>query len=304
MPNPEACRTPAARDRAYALAFAGCVLALAVAVDAAAAPSRFVDVETARVLVEENAATVLDTRGLIAFARGHIDGAARFDWYDTREGAATGGRLPTDLDALARRFAEAGVDDARPVLVCGDGGQRWGEEARVAWTLDVLGKNKVHLLDGGCAAWREAGHAWSVGPDFAARSGGFTARPQFHARATKADVRRALADPNITLIDVRARDEFDGATPYGEARGGHLPRAVHLDWRTLSDADGSVLRGEALRSRMNEAGVPGGQPAIVYCTGGVRSAFVTELLREHGIDARNYDGSMWEWAADAALPLE
>lgn len=255
-------------------------------------------------LVEENDATVLDTRGRLAFASGHIDGASRFDWHDTREGADAGGRLPTDLDALAQRFAAAGVDDARPVLVCGDGGAGWGEEARVAWTLDVLGKNDVHVLDGGCTAWRGAGHAWSIGPGFVVAHGTFTARPRFDARATKADVRRALADADVVVVDVRSREEFDGATPYGEARGGHVPRAVHLDWRALSDADGRVLRGEALRSRLSAAGVMEGQPAIVYCTGGVRSAFVTELLREHGIDARNYDGSMWEWAADATLPLE
>jgi thiosulfate/3-mercaptopyruvate sulfurtransferase len=42
---------------------------------------------------------------------------------------------------------------------------------------------------------------------------------------------------------------------------------------------------------------------IAYCTGGARSALLSELLRAEGIDARNYDGSMWEWSADAARPL-
>ena len=124
------------------------------------------------------------------------------------------------------------------------------------------------------------------------------------AERRRAQTRRAVAVADVVVFDVRSREEFDGATPYGEARGGHLPRAVHLDWRALSDADGRVLRGDALRQRLSAAGVPEGQPALVYCTGGVRSAFVTELLREHGIDARNYDGSMWEWAADATAPIE
>lgn len=306
MPNLEAPKAPAARVQAYAQALAvGCVAFAAVGDLAAAGTSlRFIDAVTGRVLVEEKDATVLDTRSRLAFASGHIDGASRFDWHDTREGADTGGRLPTDLDALARRFAAAGVDDARPVLVCGDGGAGWGEEARVAWTLDVLGKDDVQVLDGGCTAWRDAGYVWSVGLGFAVAPGTFTARPRFHARVTKADVRRAVADADVVIVDVRSREEFDGATPYGEARGGHLPRAVHLDWRALSDAEGRVLRGDALSQRLSAAGVPEGQPAFVYCTGGVRSAFVTELLRERGIDARNYDGSMWEWAADATAPIE
>lgn len=292
--------------RAYALAFAvGAIVPTASAdTRSAAVPPRFIDAATAHALVKAQAATVLDTRGLVAFVGGHIDGAARFDWNDTREGAATGGRLPTDLDALARRFAQTGVDEARPVVVCGDGRDGWGEEARVAWTLDVLGKNVVHVLDGGCAAWRDAGYAWTVGPSFATAPGAFTARPRFQARASKADVQRALADPEVVILDVRSREEFDGATPYGEARGGHLPGAMHVDWRGLHADDGGVLSEDALRSRLRASGVSEGRRVVVYCTGGVRSAFVTELLRQHGIDARNYDGSLWEWAADATLPLE
>ncbi|HBS04845.1 MAG TPA: hypothetical protein DEA96_07775 [Leptospiraceae bacterium] len=45
---------------------------------------------------------------------------------------------------------------------------------------------------------------------------------------------------------------------------------------------------------------------ITYCTGGVRSAFVTAVLQHYGFKARNYPGSMWEWSAqpDADYPLE
>ncbi len=45
---------------------------------------------------------------------------------------------------------------------------------------------------------------------------------------------------------------------------------------------------------------------VSYCTGGVRAAFVTVLLNDAGIAARNYAGSMWEWSAAPAdgYPLD
>ena len=42
---------------------------------------------------------------------------------------------------------------------------------------------------------------------------------------------------------------------------------------------------------------------LVYCTGGVRSAFVSELLRALGVDAANYDASFWAWSADHDLSV-
>lgn len=270
---------------------------------ALAATGRFVDATTARELVDDRQATVLDARGALDVALGHIAGATRFDWEWTRAAGAIGGEVTADTDALARRFAEAGVDDARPVLVCGAGAAGWGEEARIAWTLTLLGKPEVYVLDGGCVAWRDAGGDWARGLRGSTAAGSFIARPSARARATREDVQRAIATGEAVLLDVRSREEFDGATPYGERRGGHLPKAVHLDWRRFHDADGRVLKEGALRIRLRALGIADGQRVIAYCTGGVRSALATEVLRANGIDARNYDASMWAWAADESLPL-
>jgi thiosulfate/3-mercaptopyruvate sulfurtransferase len=268
-----------------------------------AATGRFVDATTARKIVDGGQATVLDARGSLDFTLGHIAGATRFDWEWTRAAGAIGGDVPADTDSLARRFAEAGVDDARPVLVCGRGAAGWGEEARIAWTLALLGKREVHVLDGGCVAWRDAGGDWMRGLSGSNAAGSFTASPNAQARAMRSDVIRAIDTNEAVLLDVRSREEFDGATPYGERRGGHLPNAVHLDWRDLYDAKGRVLKGDALRELLLARGIADGQRVIAYCTGGVRSALATEVLRANGIDARNYDASMWAWAADESLPL-
>ena len=46
-----------------------------------------------------------------------------------------------------------------------------------------------------------------------------------------------------------------------------------------------------METLLQRTGLPGEGRLIVYCTGGVRSAFVAELLREIGVEAANYDAS-------------
>jgi thiosulfate/3-mercaptopyruvate sulfurtransferase len=94
-----------------------------------------------------------------------------------------------------------------------------------------------------------------------------------------------------------------------EARGGHIPGAVHLDWLRLVDESGRLRSPPDLLHALASVGVfePSREPReiIVYCTGGVRSAFAWAVLRALGYPAvRNYDGSFWEWAADRSLPVE
>ena len=83
------------------------------------------------------------------------------------------------------------------------------------------------------------------------------------------------------VLDVRDRDEFHGATPYGEQRGGHIPGAVNLPWREL-------LAGVSL---------PTTRAVVVTCTGGVRSGMAYLMLRNANVvTVANHDDGMWGWA--------
>jgi 3-mercaptopyruvate sulfurtransferase SseA len=63
--------------------------------------------------------TVLDARGVLDYWRGHIPGAVRIRWWAYRDGWFRTGRLPGDLERLAREMAALGVDARRPVVVYG-----------------------------------------------------------------------------------------------------------------------------------------------------------------------------------------
>ena len=245
--------------------------------------------------------TVLDARSGGDYRAGHIPGAVRIDWTDFRDGWGRTGRLPGNLDDLARRLATYGVDSDRPVVVYGNANRGWGEEGRIVWMLAYLGHPDVRLLDGGWSAWLASQQAVSTAPSrpLAAQ---FVARPVAALRATADDVERARHGA-ATVLDVRTREEWNGSTPYFEARGGHVPGAVHLDWKELLDATGA-LDPEAARARLRAAGLEPTRPVITYCTAGVRAAETWAILRALGyVDVRNYDGSWFEWSADDRRPV-
>jgi len=245
--------------------------------------------------------TVLDARPAGDYRRGHVPGAIRIDWTDFREGWGRTGKLPRDLEGLARRLAGFGVDANRPVVVYGNARKGWGEEGRIVWMLAYLGHPQARLLDGGWEAWLDAKQPVSVA-DERPLTGRFHAVPQTALRAGVADVEGARRGGGVVL-DVRSDAEWRGATPYHEARGGHIPGAVHVEWKELLDRRGR-LDPDAARARLLAAGVKPADRVITYCTGGVRSAEAWVILRALGYaEVRNYDGSWFEWSADASRPV-
>jgi thiosulfate/3-mercaptopyruvate sulfurtransferase len=261
------------------------------------APVKLVDVRGAAALLARGAA-VLDARDAAAFAQGHLPGAQTYAWQAfTGEGSARG-RLKPDLHMIAQALALLGVDTGRTALVYGASAQGFGEEGHAAWLLALLGHPDVALLDGGFNAWRAAGRpvvtSWTR-----ARVGTFEAKVRAELRAERDHVARARQ-----VLDVRSLQEFSGATPYGEQRGGHIPNARHLDWRRLLDEGGRVLPGARILRSLTEAGIDPNQEIVTCCSCGVRSAFAAMVLAARGVPkVRNYDASLAEWSADATLPL-
>lgn len=275
--------------------------------EAGPAVAGFVGVAGAVRLMQAGA-VVLDARGS-GYLLAHLPAAQAVDWRDYRDGWGRTGRLHPDAGAMAGRLARLGVDAGRPVLVYGEGAQGFGEEGRIAWLLLYLGHQQVYLLDGGLAAWRGEGRPIERGPTLRSpRPGTFPPQVQAALRADRAAVQRTLgtAPERPILVDVRSEAEWHGATPYFEARGGRIPGARWLEWVRLLDPSGKLKSDEVLGRELSQLGLQDrGHEIIVYCTGGVRSAFVVMVLKKLGYTrVRNYDGSFWEWAADRSLPVE
>jgi thiosulfate/3-mercaptopyruvate sulfurtransferase len=116
------------------------------------------------------------------------------------------------------------------------------------------------------------------------------------------------------LIDVRSPGEYKGTVTHmpeypqeGVLRGGHIPGAKSVPWKTAVNEDGTFRTPEELAKIYTEnCGLQKGQEIIAYCRIGERSShtwFVLTYLLGYP-NVRNYDGSWTEWGNRVRMPIE
>jgi len=266
----------------------------------------FISAPEAQQLVSQGA-TLLDGRGA-KLGQARLPGAQTVSWEQFSPKTDPGrGRLLADDALLSEKLQALGFSAARPVVVVGDPLRGWGEEGRIVWMLRTLGHPKAVMVDGGVAALEQAGFTASAlamegpGGDFVVqrRATWDIQRAALKAQLDAAQSEMAQATRPI-LVDTREAREFAGQTPYGERRGGHLPGAVHLHFKTLLAPDGKLLPEAAIAQKLTQLGITRDRPIIVYCTGGIRSGWLAAVLISQGYAVQNYAGSMWEWSAAPA----
>lgn len=251
-----------------------------------------------RELVQQGA-LVVDARGAdLKKRQGPLAGAAAVEWQDLSEPSLpTKGRLLSDAKELERRLQALGLTAERPVVVVADPVNGWGEDGRIAWALRTFGHRKVVIVDGGLPALQQGGPL-AIAPPVVPG----TFRATFDARwhVTKEDIKDHLGKGDLALLDVREPREYAGKTPYGEARGGHIPGAKGLWYKDLLAKDGKLLPRVEIEKVLASKGITKASNVVAYCTGGIRSGWFTTVLTDLGYSARNYPGSGWEWAGSPA----
>jgi thiosulfate/3-mercaptopyruvate sulfurtransferase len=249
-------------------------------------------------------ATLLDARGRFPNPiKQNLRGALSVQWQDFSPTAPMHrGKLLDDIALLETKIRRLGISNHTPVVVFGDPLHGWGEEGRIVWMLRVLGHNHAVWVDGGIQTLRDADIPTSLGLPMthAKTSGDFTVELGDRWHITQDQLKQRLDDQKTVLIDTREKREFEGQTPYGEARGGHLPGAIHLYFKEFLRDDGTLLPHDEILMLLKANGIERETPVIAYCTGGIRSAWVTAVLVDLGFSVQNYAGSTWEWAASPA----
>jgi thiosulfate/3-mercaptopyruvate sulfurtransferase len=240
-------------------------------------------------------ALVLDARAERLRWWSPVAGAVPVPWRRfTEPDAPRQGRLLADDAELSRRLQALGVRLAVPVVVLGDPLRGWAEDGRIVWMLRALGHRQAVVVDGGLPALAAVGLPEIAAP---AGPGDFVVARRPELEITREELRDRLGGTDLVVLDAREPREYAGQSPYGESRGGHLPGARSLPHRSLLSEDGTLLPADELRARLAALGIGPGTEVVAYCTGGVRSGWVTAVLNDLGIPARNYAGSMLEWAA-------
>lgn len=245
---------------------------------------------------------LIDAGEAVAYRRAHIPGAVGVPHpylkaHDDRNHVMP----PAEFEELA---ASLGVSDGTPVVIYDDNASL--HAARVWWVFDYYGHPDLRVVDGGFNAWLAEGRPLTSQVPRPAR-GTFTARPHEAAVCRLDDLKAAVeggAAPQ--LWDLRSDGEWTGEELRGNQRGGHVPGAKHLEWRNLMQGPPArrFRPREEIEAMLREAGIDPSVPTVTYCELGIRAAFGAFVLRLLGnAGARNYDGSMNEWANRPDTPL-
>lgn len=291
------------------LALAGALVALALVTPGWAAEP-LVDAQWVKANLGQPGIVFLDVRGnRNAYRAAHLPGAvhtdyARDGWRITKGGVR--GLLPDKrhLEALAGRLGIA--NDSHLVIAPGGyGASEMAVATRIYWTFKVMGLDEVSILDGGMSAYLADSRNPVEKGDIRPQPATFTADMRLDLLATTEDVRRK---PGSTLVDSRPNDQFLGINKSGSVkRRGTLPGALNvpISWLTVNGR-GFIREAEEIRDLYRFAGAPTEGDTIYFCNTGHMASLgwfvASEILGN--TEARLYDGSMAEWTADPANPVE
>ncbi len=269
-----------------------------------------ISAEQAKQFIDEGA-TILDSRNVLIWLIGHITDARHISWKQFSQPSFQKGKLIENSEIIEQKLRKLGIFNNKPVIAVGNPAfpGYFGEDGRIVWMLRTLGHQYAAFVNGGETALTQIGLPITLDitkpnlGDFVIKANNFwlMQRDELQTHILTQSI------PKLRIIDTRSPQEFAGATPYGEKRGGHIPDAVNFYFKDLLNAQGYLLPSQQIIAKFNKLGINTNTPIITYCTGGVRAGFFVAVLNNLGFtNVKNYAGSMWEWSAatDSQCPLK
>lgn len=227
---------------------------------------------------------LIDARSLPAFET--IKGSIALNFE------AVADKSPAELSVV---FSQAGLNLTDKIAVFNDLATGLGDDARLVEIMGACGFENLKIVDGGLSALLAA--------DFE------VAEENVSLPATKVKIETVEKSHFITkeellenyrqykIVDVRSQAEYDGAILYGEAQGGHLPRANFIPFENLFQSNQHLHSKESLRKIFTDAGLKPQDKIVVYCTIGVRAAYMSLVLQMTGFQqVKNYQQGFLEWS--------
>ncbi|MDU8038737.1 MAG: sulfurtransferase, partial [Streptococcus sp.] len=246
--------------------------------------------------LENKNIVILDARSEKAYNKEHIPGAINVAWQSlaNMKGKAgdKGWGVALNKEELSKKLESLGIDKNTEVITYAnkDG---WGEDGRLTWELKTAGINSK-MLDGGFDIWSKEGRVTTKDVPVVVSKTLNIEQINSNTTVTTENLYENMS--KYTIVDARAKDEYDGATKFGEAVGGHIKGAISLPFNEVYNEDGTIKSEKELNEIFKKAGLTKEQEIVTYCTAGIRSAHLALILNMLGYNAKNYDASYYEWA--------
>jgi thiosulfate/3-mercaptopyruvate sulfurtransferase len=237
--------------------------------------------------------------GVTAYATGHLPGAIHLDLDDDLadlDGYGAPGRHPLPApDVFAAELGAAGIGDEDLVVAYDDVGG-W-VAARLWWMLDVLGHDRVAVLDGGIDAWTAGGGELTTEvPTWPPAE--LHLADQWTRVMDRGELRARLGE--VVLLDARGVPRYRGEAEPVDPIAGHIPTARN------APVEGNLVNGrfksaDELAARFRELGADGtGGPVVTSCGSGTSALHHAIAMRLAGLpDPILYVGSYSQWSRSA-----
>jgi thiosulfate/3-mercaptopyruvate sulfurtransferase len=243
--------------------------------------------------------------GRAAYDRGHIPGAryAHLDDDLSRPPRADEGRHPLpDRERFAATLGRWGIGPDDTVVAYDEASG--AVAARLWWLLGWLGHEGRAVLDGGFAAWLEAGLAVEQEPPAFAARGYEPRRARGDGVVATEDLVQRQAAGDV-LVDVRAAPRYRGEHEPIDAGAGHVPGARNRPFSANVTPAGRFRAPAELRAELAELlGGRGPDRLIAMCGSGVTACHLLLAMDVAGLPGgRLYAGSWSEWIRDPRRPI-
>lgn len=207
-------------------------------------------------------------------------------------------------EQTADLLTRAGIFEESVVVLYSNGADVLGA-TMLSYILEKLGHRDIVILDGGLSEFIKTQRVSRDYPSYS--TGRFLPRENRLVRADLEDVKRALRNGTSKFIDARPSKSYRGEVPYWP-RNGHLPGAINIYWRTLTDSANahSFKNPDELKQIYYERGIKESDDLILYC-GTSREASIEYFALKHILGFRKvrlYEGSWTEYSTYRELPME
>ena len=240
-----------------------------------------------------------------SYNKGHIPGAVSLDVIGQLSDPK--GRVPLLIlpeSQFENLMGKLGIGNDTTVVVYDEFGGTWA--ARLWWALMYYGHNNVKILNGGLGKWKAEGREIETEASVATPTV-FKAKTQARLIADIEDVKQAIEQDNIYLVDALNADHHFGRKPFGPnvAPPGHIPSAINIPGPSnINKENGLLLAPVELKEHWSKLKANSQDKVITYCGAGYYGAFDLFALYQLGYSRVSlYDGSWIEWISDKTRPI-
>ncbi len=243
-----------------------------------------------------------------AYEEGHIPGAVGWNWQTLL--CDTVQRDIISKAALENLLSSSGISNDTTIVLYGDNNNWFA--AWAYWQLKMYGHKDVRIMNGGRKKLLAEGRELTKEIPTPKKATYTVTSYNEHYRAMMNQVRKAMEQKNVILVDVRSPDEFTGkilsppGLPETCQRGGHIPGAKNIPWAQACNDNGTFKSAEELETLYTSKGVTRDKPVIAYCRIGERSSHTWFVLNEllGYPNVANYDDSWTEGGNLVGAPVE